>query len=196
MPELPLAGLAGGHRARRWALAVHWQRLGQGLFREDRLRLRLELGQWPALCFTAGTDRLAGAGPCRRAAVSALGVRFPLASALDLRLDWPLTSPPPWQGERCQRRWLLLTARASGVAWALGVDRSGAGVPSLQGELCVRLHPAVATGVRSEPATGSLGRVTVWRRGRWLLRSSHVAHPALGLTHRWSLLWGALEGVW
>jgi hypothetical protein len=103
---------------------------------------------------------------------------------------------PVWHAGRGQRRWLWISGRYQHSSWAVALDRNEAGVPSFQAELMLGLSSHFAWGFRAEPATGSLGFITIWRRSSFLLRTSHLAHPDLGLTHRWCLAFGRLEWIW
>lgn len=194
LSELSLARLAVGGGWRKLGVGLAWQRLGEGLFREDRLRVLVSVGTRWRVLVQPGWDRLLLADePPWNIPTLDLGLAFPLVGRVNVQVVVPLRGPPPWHGERSQRRWLLITGGRPGLCGALAIDRGGTGQPSLQLALLGRAAPVVALGLRSEPATGSLGLTTVWRRRGWLLRSSHLAHPDLGITHRWSLTWGHWE---
>jgi hypothetical protein len=91
-------------------------------------------------------------------------------------------------GPARRRRWLDLRGRAGSVAWALAVDGRPVGAPTARAALLARCVPGVALGILGEPATGILGLTTAWARRGLVLRSSHLVHPALGITHRWLLV--------
>jgi hypothetical protein len=194
MPELPLLQLAGGWRVRRWGVAATWQRLGRELYREDQLRLELVWGHHWHAALTVCRDHLRlGTEAARHHLGASLHCRCPVQRDVFLQISWPLVSPPAWHEARGQQRWLLLTGPLPASSWVVAVDRSGTGVPTVQMGILGRLAPQVSLGLRGELATGSVGLTTAWRWGACLIRSSHLAHPELGLTHRWSVAWGRLE---
>lgn len=188
MPELPLRALAAGWRAPRWRAVLAWQRLGADLLVEERVRGRLLMGARQAAGVAVGWDvlRLAGAPPRRRPVVNCeLRLAGPAGTLLAGSL--PLLPAPDWYGRGGARRWWSLAAVGGDAGWSLALDRDAAGRPLLEGEGMVRVADRCGVGLRWEPATGSLGLTTAWLWRGLLLRSSHLAHPVLGLTHRWSL---------
>lgn len=199
MPELPLRALAAGWRDAGWAAAVSWQRLGGALLREDRLRCRLlrlaggRAGRTgdTAVGLTAGWDalRLEGGTSERRAAL-ALEVRLVGPGGTRVAGSLPLSPPPSWYGGTGLRRWWSLAGGGDGGAWAVALDRDGRGAPIVEAEAALRVASGAALGLRWEPATGSLGLTTAWLWRGSRLRSSHLAHPELGVTHRWSVTLG------
>ncbi len=197
LPELPLLGVAAGHARGRLAGHLAWHRLGSTLYREESLRLRLAwLGRW-GLGAGAGWESLAIAGEpvARRVTASVTATASGRAAGAEWRLrgDWHLLAPAPWLA-RGPRSWLAGSVRSGEALAALAIDRTGAGTPVVQLELMVRAAGGVGIGLRSEPATGTVGFTLAVRRGPILLRSAHLAHPALGATHRWSLCWGRPVG--
>lgn len=188
MPELPLRGLAAGWRAPRWRAALAWQRLGADLLGEERARGQFLVGGRQALGVAAGWDalRLADA-PAGRRPVFNLELRLAGPAGTVLAGSLPLLPAPDWYGRGGARRWWSVAAAAGEAAWCLALDRDARGAPLLEGEGALRVAEGCGLGLRWEPATGALGLTTAWLRGGLLLRSSHLAHPALGVTHRWSL---------
>jgi hypothetical protein len=177
---------AGATRASGWSLS-----LAQGrLFALEELgQLGLVLGRrWPRASLRFRWERL-GQTLYR----AACDLRLVARPGRRLRVDvwWPVTAPPPWHGDLGLRRWLRVTAGGQGWSWAAVVDRRASGAPLLQGEVLLRLAPAAALGLRVEAWSGAAGLCTAWRWGQLLLRSSHLVHPDLGTTHRWSVGVGA-----
>mgnify|MGYP001026491582 CR=1 FL=1 len=195
--ELPLAAAAAGWRAPRWEAALAWQHLGSGLWREERLRARLLVGRAARVGLAAGWDalRLAGQASGERWAALSCEVEFDRPGAWCWRASFPLRPCPPWYGEGGARRWLGVSGGASGFGWAVALDRDARGVPLLEGEALAAIGGGGALGLRWEPATGSLGATTAWLRLGLLLRTSHLAHPALGVTHRFALGFGRVGEV-
>jgi len=197
MPELPLYRIAAGRSGRGFQVEGSWQRLGGDLFREDRVRLKVGWGGGWRLLADGGWDRVRLGGEASRPEpAAAVGLVGPTLRPWVVRISWSLLPPPTWHGRRSQRRWLLAAGRFRGGWWAAAVDRSGTGEPSLQMAFVVRVRRGVGLGLRGDPATGSLGITTAVSGSAWLVRSSHLVHPDLGLTHRWSLTWGKLGGAW
>lgn len=188
MPELPLQAVAAGWRAPRWRLALGWQRMGADLLREERVRGQFLVGARQALGVAAGWDllQLADAAPWRQPVLN-LELRLAGPGGTRLAGSLPLLPPPGWYGRGGVRRWWSLAAAGGGAAWCLAVDRDARGAPLLEGEGVVRPAAGCGLGLRWEPATGTLGLTTAWLWRGLLLRSSHLAHPTLGVTHRWSL---------
>ena len=190
LPDLPQSGWdLGGH----WpaaAATLRWRRLGRDIYREDSLGAVVMLGRsWRA---GVGAERhqlrLAGGAPITALTVD-LRVRAMPRPGWTLDAWWPLTERPPWQRARGLHRLLRLTAVKPRWAAALALDRNGDGGGVPQGELLVAMADRVAVGLRIDPWSGTAGLVTVWRTGPVMLRSSHLAHPDLGATHRWSVSW-------
>ena len=57
------------------------------------------------------------------------------------------------------------------------------------------LGGAAALAMRWDGASASLGPGCALRLGPLLLRTSHLTHPALGLTHRFELTGGSLDAA-
>jgi hypothetical protein len=196
MPDLPVLALALGGSPGPLRFACRWQRMGRVLFVEDALDLEVAVaGRWrPRL--RGGWHRLSlGARHSDAWPALAPGLTVPLAARLRLDVDVPLLAPPPWYGDRGLRRWLKLHGTVPRGLWAVAMDRRGDGAPVIQVEAVLAPGGPAAIGLRAEPATGSFGMTTAVRWRSWLLRSSHVVHPDLGPTHRWSLAAGAVEAI-
>lgn len=189
LPELPQVGLELTYAAKGGEATVSWQQLGADLYRERIWRVHLRVGaNWRigARCGQSQLD-LSG-GPARRQFDADLYAQVPLAADASLEVWWPLTPLPVWYGESGLRRWFEVTGRGDHWLWVLATDRNADGKPSAQGEVLLRLGPPAAIGLRCEPASGCVGLCTAWSAAGVVLRSSHVLHPDLGLTHRWGLV--------
>lgn len=188
LPELTQLGLLGSLRQGRHNVLLSWERLGQGLYREDIAVARLLRGDAWRLGMHVELARLELAGDSgRRNLLIAACVQLPLGAGVDLTIDWPWTGPPSWHGDRGLRRWIMVAGRTSATAWAVALHRRGDGTPTLQAEALFSLAPGMAWGARWDAASGSAGFCTAWKRAGLVLRSSHLAHDDLGITHRWSL---------
>jgi hypothetical protein len=190
LPDLPQSGLAVDGRWPTVAVTLRWRRLGRFLFREDLVGAAVMAGRsWQAgLGVDRHTMRLA-ADPPVRAMTFDLRVRATPRPGWTVDAWWPLSDAPSWQRLRGMHRLLRLTAVRGRWAAAMAIDRTGDGGVVAQGEWLAGLADRVAAGVRIEPWSGASGLVTVWRAGPVVLRSSHLAHPDLGVTHRWSVTW-------
>jgi hypothetical protein len=191
LAELPQLGVAVGRRGGMLGWRLRWERLGGRLYQEDQARLELLVGdRWRAGA-EVGLDRLALADdpPSLRPAVDLRLVGEP-GRGLRLELWWPVTDAPPWYGHEGLRRWLRIAGAGEGWAWAAVVDRRVSGAPTWQAEVMLRLAPAAALGLRCEPWSQAAGFCSAWRLGGLILRTSHLLHPDLGVTHRWGLRLG------
>ena len=196
MPQLPLLAVGLGLPALGLQWSLQCQRLGETLVQEDQWRLAVRGPSRLEPTLSVGWDRLALAGGSGRGHLFlGAGISLRAAAGLRLRIEPPLTPPPPWYGPTAARRWLLVTGGLEGVAWGLAVDRTTAGRPIVQIDLTVRVGPRAALGLRAEPVTGSVGLTTAWYHRYWLLRTSHLIHPELGVTHRWYLATGGVGSI-
>ena len=196
MPQLPLLAVGLGLPALGLQWSLQWQRLGQTLVQEDQWRLAVRGPSRLEPTLSVGWDRLALAGRSGRGHLFlGAGISLRTAAGLRLRIEPPLTPPPPWYGPTAARRWLLITGGLEGVVWGLAVDRTTAGSPVVQLDLTGRVGPRAALGLRAEPVTGSVGLTTAWYHRNWLLRTSHLIHPELGVTHRWYLAAGSVGSI-
>lgn len=203
LDDLPLRRLAAGLRAAAWSSALSWQRLGAEAWHEDQVDLRaaravagtgppadgidegavrpwcgLEL-RWRRPCYGAQAS-----GASLDAALQAGFARGRFAGSLQavpltLRRGPEAAGPRPW-----------LRARWRDANWSAAVelqrDDRGAAAWRAGGEL--RLGAVFSWGLVADGGSGAAGLTTAWRRGRLLVRTSHVVHPALGTTHRWDLV--------
>jgi len=199
MPELPGKRLAGGWQWRGVPLGLAWQRLGTDLLVEDQIRLRIggQVDRRLRCAVALGWDAvdLAGVWRAQNAAVAFI-LRGRLRQHIRFEFVGHVLDPASWHGARGVRRWLLVDGRTARTAWAVALERGADGVPLTQAEVSSRLGAGCALGVRFDPASGVFGFTTAWRHRVWVIRSSHLIHPQLGVTHRWCLCAGSLEAAW
>lgn len=204
MPELGLRGLSAGLVRETgpgaWFVRVDWQVLGQEIYREQRGRCRLGFhGTWRgSLELIRETRTLAGrAGPAWTAGDLVLGLARDLGGGARLVVDLqvPLVAAPagPVSRARPVARILLGAATASLAAFW---DRRPDGTPLPGGELALTPGPGASLLLRYDGHTGSLGPGLAIRRGGFVLRTSHVAHPDLGISHRFQLVAGGRTARW
>lgn len=186
LAELPQVALTVQHRAPRWRSRLAWESLGQGPFSERRAAADLFLGRDWRMGAAAEHCQLQCGRAYRSLQVWA-AVSGPLGEAGRWWFHWPVVGPPAWAGPRDPGRWLRLQWQMATVVTAVVVDRRRDGTPVVASEVLLRLAGPLAWGVRHDGASGALGLVTAWRRGALLVRTSHLAHPYLGVTHRWSV---------
>ncbi len=204
MPELPVKlvgmGIRLGGENTSWVINGQWQRTGGDLFLSDLQNLTLGLEK-------KGSVRI---GLERRSL--SLGSE-PLPSWIGTKLLWEL---PPVQVSNCLLRseiifplwasgnWSDHAVRQSrirfGFFWdsyavAGAFDKKSNLGWALGLELSTVLAHGIGLTVRVDPDTGSLGPGALFAWGQMLLRTSHVVHPELGITHRVTLTTGALESV-
>lgn len=202
MPELPLAELAAGFNLRRTAGSVAggaaWHRTGDGdLLRIDRWRGWLAWqGAWELRLMAAHESIVVDGEPAAssREAWLALGRTLGLGDGgrLRLRLWTDLVPAEPQTRAQALRpvaeAALLAGAAACAVVW----NRRRDGTPALAVEACFAVTASAALAAHWDGAGGSLGPGLELRLGPALLRTRHTVHPVLGVTHRFSLIAGAL----
>lgn len=191
LAELPQFGIAVGCHWSHIHGRLAWERLGRSLYREDQGRLEVLAGCVWQVGLGAELDQLdLGEDTPRRAFNLDLRIQGTLASGVRIHVWWPLTEGPAWYGRQGLRRWLRLDGGGEGWAWSAAIDRTSEGAPTLQGEAMLRLTNTGALGLRFDPRSGASGLTMAWRLGPVLLRSSHLVHPDLGTSHRWSFYIG------
>ena len=200
LPELPVrrlaAGLAGS--GGRWAVEGGWETTGSRLLRDDRLDGRLGWGRrlrwglrtrWRRLRPGPGsplTDRSWDLEVGLSTTAGALG-------GVEAGLQWPL-----WRTAEAHRpaepvTLLRLAVAGRGRAVALALDVGADGRPTAGWEVLCALGRGAGLAWRVDQASGAMGTGLTWRRGRLRVRTSHLTHPELGLTHRFELTLGAVE---
>jgi hypothetical protein len=206
MEELPLKSVECGIVQKGGPLPLYlacsWERLGDELMVEETSVLRFRLGRNPQ----AGIRVRA-----RRWIVMGEQLDTSLESGLEGRLSFTLGagltgnvavrlhpgSLPEWHGRGGRRTLAEGKLFYPGGGLAVRLDQRSDGVPILSLELMGRLTSRLGLGVRADPETGSLGGNLVIRVGGLWLNTSHLVHPALGLTHRFHLGVGDPEAsVW
>ncbi len=191
MPELPLHSLSGRAARSTLFLEVDLQTLGSDVWREQRLGAELGWGhrQGVGLIWVLRRIETAyGEAWSRQEMIVTLRIAsgktwsaILYSDPLSLSQDRPVSY---------RSRWLVLRGRRSGLAWALTVDRRRGEAPESRAALMSRVAPDVAFGISGEPGTGTIGLTTTWFRGGLCVRTSHLVHPALGISHRWMLVLG------
>jgi len=196
MQDLPLnsieCGIVQRGGALPWSLAFSWERLGETLMVEETGSLRLRLGGNPK----AGL-RLR----YRSWLVTGERVATSLETGIEGRFSFGVGSLfrgnvaiwihprnlPEWHGRAGRRTLAEFKLFHPGSGLVIRIDQRGDGVPVLSTEIMGRLTSRLGLGVRADPETGSLGGILVARLGGLWLHTSHLVHPALGVTHRFHL---------
>jgi len=204
MPELPVTSLGLGAKLSRgkssWVVGGLWQRTGRGVFQSDIQSLTFGWEkQWQAN-FNLERNSWTIAN---RSMPSRVGLMLMLKPPLKNNGKWtvgseiriPIWASSDWRNhEMRQGRFKVSLFRDNMVlvgsfekkadfGWALGL------------EVAVALVSGVGITSRFDPDTGSLGPGTIWILRKLLLKTSHVIHPDLGLTHRVTLTTGSLQAV-
>ncbi len=206
MKDLPLKSVEFGIVQKGgplpWYLACSWERLGDELMVEETSVLRLRLGHNPQAGVRVRARRWIVAG--ERLATS-------LESELEGRLSFTMGAHitgnvafrlhpgnlPDWHGRGGRRTLAEIKIFHIGSGVAVRIDQRSDGEPILSLEIMGRLTARLGLSVRADPETGSLGGALVVRMGGLWLHTSHLVHPALGLTHRFHLGVGDPEAsVW
>ena len=190
-----LAGPGGG-----WALEGGWESAGTGALRDDRLDGRLAVGRRVRVGARMRWRRLQpGPGPRLQdrnwdlevGATTAVG---PLGG-VQADFAWPLvrTGDSALAAEPVTRLRLALAGQDRAVA--LGLEVGADGRPAIGWEALCALGRGLGLAWRVDRASGAMGTALYWRRGVLRLRTSHLAHPDLGLTHRFELTFGTPESA-
>jgi len=179
-------------------LAVLWERTGSELFVEDHLGGRILAGESPSWGIAAAWKRQI-IGNLPQKSLLEWDLLWELGFGLGeikgrLNLRWPLKVSQEQPGGRRRRNLLNITMVKKELAGALVVDRHDDGTPRAGFHLLLVLDRGIGLEFRADPATGSLGPGLSLVRGGFLLRTSHVIHPHLGVTHRLLLVVGQAGG--
>jgi hypothetical protein len=169
-----------------------WQKFGSGVFREDQIWLAFSLGDRPGLGLEISLNRNELDGQPRQMplGLSLIVEHFMgLGDKGVLRGELNLTVAPGYMGDYspARNKFAAATLIRPGGALGMRIDRRPDGTPVLGFEVFLRAGPGTGFSLRGDPATGSLGPGIQTRRGILLLRTSHLFHPDLGQTHRFSL---------
>jgi len=202
LADLPLRRLAAGGRAAAWSGALSWQRLGGELWCEDQVDLRVDRDAWGAAGSSLGLAAairpwcglsLRWRRPSYAASATAASleaapraglVRGRFAGAVQA-VPFVLQRGPEAAGPR---PWLSASWHDEGWNAAVDLQRDDRGAVSWRAGAELRLGTVFGWGLIADGESGAAGLTTAWRRGRLLVRTSHLAHPALGMTHRWDLV--------
>ena len=171
-----------------------WERVGSGLFVEDHLETRILLGESPS--WGISTQWFAQTlGGCSEETT----LEFRLLWEMDFsfreirgrfHFEWPLKKSAYSSGATRRQNVLNFTITTDEFAAALVVDRRIDGTPKPGFHILLALEHGVGLEFRADPSTGSLGPGLSVVRGGLMLRTSHVVHPHLGVTHRLLLVVG------
>lgn len=193
MIELPLLAAEGGviHRGApfTWKVSGSWERLGEELMQEDTGAIHLGLGSNPRLGVGVWSRRWQVGGQLIATHLDTalegrvvFGIGPRLRGFVDLSLhQGPL---PVWYGRGGRRTLAEIKFLYPGSGLACRLDQRGDGGLVLSLEVMVRLSSGLGLGLRADPETGSLGGSLAVRLGGAWLNTSHLVHPALGVTHR------------
>jgi hypothetical protein len=197
LPELNQRSLRVDWRGRPGgvptSLQGRWSRLGGDLYSETLGSGQIMLGQRPGIGLAMEHTLMTIAGeavpPVPRLDLM-LGFQWEgeMAGQFWLRVAHPLPGKSRDQGTALRRRdFLAVGWQNGGHALVVQWDQDGRGRPLLGGDLLWRAGPGVGLGLRWDPTTGALGPgLQILRKGL-LLRTSHLVHPWLGVSHRFSL---------
>ncbi len=181
--------------------AGSWQKTGQSLFVENRQTVKLLLGLYPALglSFRHLKQTLAQQDePSQQQFFMDLQTVWILGEMRGtIQLHWPLLSSDSSLNNSGNGRRMevgKVTLIKGDLGCALAVDRLPSGKPNLGFHLLFTLVRGVGLEFRIDSPTGSLGPGVSIVRGGLMLRTSHVVHPQLGVTHRLALVLGRFGG--
>jgi hypothetical protein len=199
LEALPARAVAVGWRGVGGAaVEVGWDAVGRDVFRDERGLLRAEVGKRWRLGAQASWRRLqpgAGAILTQHAAEVVVGGVIPTGALglCDLRVLVPLTRSGSLEMDPEPDRRLRLAVAGRGRAVALALDWGPDGRPSGSWEALCGIGGGAGFAWRADGASGAVGGGLIWQRGQVRLRTSHLAHPELGLTHRIEVALGRFE---
>ena len=191
MAELPLQSLAVHTTRSALSLDLAWQTLGAEAWREHRYGAVLGMGRRAGIDVAWSMRRCETvfADPWLRQEVTVI-LRFGREDVWSVAIHGDPQSLSPGRAASSHSRWLVVQGSREGLAWAVHVDRRDDASPAARVAVLGRLVRGAAFGVLGEGGTGCLGLTSVWVRGGMSLRTSHLVHPALGVSHRWMLVLG------
>ncbi len=196
--SLPAHSSAIGARHHGMACEAGWDALGGDAFRDDCGRVRVRAGRSVALGIEASLRRVRpGPGSALTRADIDLTIGWQGAAGrlgtCDLRLAVPVAAggAGALAREPHRRLEIALGGRqcAVALAWSAGAD----GSPSASWEALCGLGAGLGVLWRADGPSGAVGGGVVWQRGPFRLRTSHLAHPDLGLTHRLEVALGMVQ---
>jgi hypothetical protein len=204
LPELPVLALEAGWRQTGWpgplSCVVTWQRLGDPLFLEDVGNVHVQFGRQPVLGLAVGRVQVTTEArefdlvPTLSAWQTTFSVQWDWrpsrTTELRMLLWLSLAEPDEATLSRARRPLLKVEGWRGQVALAAAVDLKADQTPTFGLEVVLGSGRA-AWGLRLEPESGVAGPVFHWCRGRLQLGTSHLAHPQLGVTHRFRIALGA-----
>lgn len=191
MPELPMRSLSLDLVHHRRRLSLTWNAAGQRLWREDALKMELQPCRGPGPVFDVVYDRSVCAGCAARSVLLvAIGLRIPINDRGAVRYVHDL--PLEWQRLPKRGRRPMLSLDYSLAKWlaALGLDRDYGSSPIVGISVHYLIARNVSLGWRAEPSTSQWGGLLSVGRGKLLLRTSHLVHARLGITHRFEISCG------
>jgi len=198
MPELNQRFISLGGNLPTGAIPIHlsgqWEQTGSDLFMEDSVAGRLLLGRNQTWGVSGRWLRqtLGGLIGDSNTHLGLLwGMKFQAGEIRGrFQVNWPLTRWSGSAGDGRRENILNLTMVTSHLAGAVVVDRHDDGTPRPGFHLLLTVDGGVGLEFRADPATGSLGPGLSLIHGRLMLRTSHLIHPHLGVTHRLMLVVG------
>lgn len=205
MPDLPLrwanGGVARHGKTMDWWLTGTWERLGKDLLVEETSSLELGLGRNPRAAVQTRSSRWSVDGEMVAANLNVVlagwfsfGLRSGITGIWGFYL-YPGNSPS-WHVTRGRRRLVEFKLLGPGTGLSLRLDQRGDGTPNVVAEALGGLNENLAVGVLVDPETGTIGGIMALRVGSYRLQSSHLVHPALGVTHRFCLGFGDSAASW
>ncbi len=194
MPELPQTGLdvRWSSKARTGLrLEVTWSDTGRDPYRSTGLRAALRLPGLaaPGVEWRQRRTELAGEGmPAWSRIYATWSLSGGWASGRgEIRVHLPLNHAPAGAVPEGREPFFEGRWRQGACAMVWRLERDATGRPRSGGSVDIALGGRVALGLRGDLPSGSLGPGLTVRRGPLLLRTSHLAHPRLGVTHRFAV---------
>ena len=188
MPDLPMRELSFGTSQSGRSLDFSWASTGSKVWREDQLRCVFvpSHGISPVVGIDYNHSAIGEWASNYQLMLSA-GIHVPINQCVFIMYQYDLpisTGHLPFLGQRP-----LLGVDYLSASWlaALRMNRVLNAPPSWLISMHYRFANSVSIGFLAEPSSSSWGSLLSVRRGPILLRSSHLVHSALGMTHRFEI---------
>ncbi len=175
-----------------------WERTGSDLFKEDQWDCWVLFGENPSWGMAAHHWHQTLGGVSEPPLLEG-GLLWELVFQWGeingrFHLEWPLGVASQILGGRRRRNLLNLTLANKVLAASLVLDRQDDGTPRPGFHFLLALDQGIGVEFRVDPSTGSLGPGLAFARRKLMVRTSHIIHPHLGVTHRLMLVMGQSGG--
>jgi hypothetical protein len=186
IPELPMQSLCSGWSSRRIALSGRWHRLGSEIYSEDSLSMELLYGGKLKFGLKGNKESQQFLSEPQWTTFYSFVSQFDYKNSLTVKTVIPIYGEMNPAKDYQQ---LLMIFKSDFVRFSLGVDYTELGEKSVRLGLDWLLVKQFSAGALVDTGSGSTGFTSAVKYSRFTIRSSHLSHPELGVTHRWQLVY-------